>query len=401
MKFNTSKKLFAHIDCDSFFAECEIFRNPKIKNDFVLVGEEIILACNYKTKAFGIKTGTPIWKAKEILKGKGVYLRGDHDFYSLISSKLMTYLYENTINVEPFSIDEAFCEITGFPELYNMSLEDYILKLQKDIIKYVGVPVSIGVSTTRIKAKIFSKINKPRGIFIDTGNSKEFYKNLPISIVPFIGKSMQERLKYKCENVYDFISLGYWYLKQNIGKSATDLWLELSGVNAFVVKKSSFSKSISRGRSFNKNITTDSIFLLKQIILNFNHLFEELILKNYETKRISLFFRNKEKQTLVFNYNLPIYTNDRKVLLEVVKNMFILYFDNKILYRSTGVIFSSLKDRSFHQTNIFENTFLKASYKKEIYTIINEINVKYDNHKICFGMDLVGTKFSSKLGIRK
>jgi len=56
MKFNTSKKLWAHIDCDSFFAECEILKNPKIKNDFVIVGDEIVLACNYKTKAFGIKT---------------------------------------------------------------------------------------------------------------------------------------------------------------------------------------------------------------------------------------------------------------------------------------------------------------------------------------------------------
>jgi len=60
MKFNTSKKLWAHIDCDSFFAECEILKNPKIKDDFVIVGDEIVLACNYKTKAFGIKTWTPM-----------------------------------------------------------------------------------------------------------------------------------------------------------------------------------------------------------------------------------------------------------------------------------------------------------------------------------------------------
>jgi nucleotidyltransferase/DNA polymerase involved in DNA repair len=51
MRFKTSKKIFIHVDCDSFFAECEIFRNPILKNKYVLVGEEIILACNYKTKA--------------------------------------------------------------------------------------------------------------------------------------------------------------------------------------------------------------------------------------------------------------------------------------------------------------------------------------------------------------
>jgi len=55
----------------------------------------------------------------------------------------MNYLKENTLSMEPFSIDEAFCEITGLPELYKMNLEDYILKLQNDVIKHIGVPVSI------------------------------------------------------------------------------------------------------------------------------------------------------------------------------------------------------------------------------------------------------------------
>ncbi len=401
MKFNTSKKLWAHIDCDSFFAECEILKNPKIKNDFVIVGDEIVLACNYKTKAFGIKTWTPIWQARDILKWKWTFLSSDHDFYSLVSSKLMTYLSENTYYIEPFSIDEAFCDISWLPELLNMDLEAYILKLQRDIFNNIWVPVSIWVSTTKIKAKIFSKLNKPKGIFIDTWNSKDLYKSLPISIVPFIWKSMQDKLKYKCENIYDFISLGYWYLKKNIWKTWSDLWLELSGVSAFAIKKTHFSKSISRWRSFNKNITNDRDFLLKELILNFNYLYEELVLKNYETKKVSIFFRNKEKQTFIFHYTLPIFTTDRKVLLEVIKNMFKIYFDSRILYRSTWIVFSLLKDISFHQTNIFEKTFLKPNNKKEIYTILNEINLKYDNHKIAFGMDLVGKWFSSKLGIRK
>lgn len=401
MKFNTSKKIWAHIDCDSFFAECEILKNPKIKDDFVIVGDEIVLACNYKTKAFGIKTWTPIWQAREILKNKWVYLSSDHDFYSLVSSKLMTYLEEKTLEVLPFSIDEAFCDITWICELYWIDLETYIKNLQNDILKNIWIPVSIWVSTTKIKAKIFSKLNKPFGIFIDLTCSSELYKTLELKIVPFIWKSMQEKLKYKCSNVYDFVFLWYWYLKNNIWKNATDLWLELSWVNAFFIKKNNFSKSISRGRSFNKNITNDSDFLLRELISNFNFLFEELILKNYETKRVSMFFRDKEKQTFIFHYTLPCFTIDRRVLLEIIKYMFKIYFNDNVLYRSTWIVFSNLKDRSFHQTNIFENNFSKATTKKEIYTIINDINLKYDNHKISFGMDLVGKNFSSKLGIRK
>ena len=67
MIFKTSKKLFAHIDADSFFASCEILRNPILKNKCVCVGSEVIIAANYNAKKRGIKVGTPAWQAREIL----------------------------------------------------------------------------------------------------------------------------------------------------------------------------------------------------------------------------------------------------------------------------------------------------------------------------------------------
>jgi len=68
MKFRSSKKVFAHIDCDSFFASCEVFRNPKLEHKYVCVGHDIIVACTYNAKALGIGVGTPFWEAKKKLK---------------------------------------------------------------------------------------------------------------------------------------------------------------------------------------------------------------------------------------------------------------------------------------------------------------------------------------------
>ena len=173
LKFNISKKLFAHIDCDSFFAECEILKNPKLKNKYVIVWTEIVIACNYKTKALWIKTGTPVWEAKKILKNKWIFLDSDHRYYSIISDKLMKYLKNNTLDIEPFSIDEAFCEISWLAEMNKLSLINYLKKLQKDILEKVWIPVSIWVSNTRIKAKIFSKLNKPFWIYISIALQSE------------------------------------------------------------------------------------------------------------------------------------------------------------------------------------------------------------------------------------
>lgn len=398
MKFRTSKKLFAHIDCDSFFAECEILKNPNIKNDYVIVGREIVLACNYKTKALGIKTWTTIWDAKKILKWKWIFLDSDHNFYSLVSSKLMSYLQKNILWLEPFSIDEAFCDITWLPELYWLTIEEYAKKLQKEIKEYVWIPVSIWVSTTRIKSKIFSKLNKPNWIFIDLSSSEELYKILKIGIVPFIWKSSREKLKYKCNNIYDFLDLWFWYIKSNLWKTYSDLWLELKWVNSYVVKKNNFSKSISRGRSFNNNITKDFEFIYKQLIINFNFLFEEFINNNYETKKIVIFFRYIDKKTYFFEQKLAFYTDDRRILLEVVKRLFYDIYDSNNLYRSTWIIFCDLKSNSFHQTHIFENTNKSNTV---LYSIVNEINKKYNNHKISFWSDLLWKSFSSKMSIRK
>lgn len=401
MKFRTSRKIFIHIDCDSFFAECEILKNFKLKNKYVIVWEEIVIACNYKTKALWIKTWMPVWEAKNILWNKWIFLNSDHNFYNLVSYKMMNYLKDNTLSMEPFSIDEAFCEITGLPELYKMSLEDYIKKLQNDVINHIWVPVSIWVSTTKIKAKIFSKLNKPKWIYIDLWNSKELYQKLPISIVPFIWPSMQKTLKYKCNNIYDFISLGFDYLKKNIWKNATDLWLELSWVNYFIVKKNPESKSMSRWRSFNKNITNSRDFLYSQLLQNFNHLYEEFTMKNLELKKISLFFRNKEKQTMIFHYILKEKTFLRTTILKIIQKLFIENYDKNILYRSSWVVFSNLEKKNFTQLSLFKKNNKKQNCNKKLISTINKINNKFNSHKISFWTYLLDKNFDSKLDIRK
>lgn len=401
MKFKKSNKLFAHIDCDSFFAECEILRNPNLKNKYVLVWKEIVLACNYKTKALWIKTWTPVWQAKEILKSGAIFLDSDHDYYSIVSSRLMTYLEENLISVEPFSIDEAFCEITWLAELNNLSLYKYIKKLQQDIKKYIWIPVSIWVSNTRIKSKIFSEINKPNGIFIEIDTNNDLYKSLSLSKVPFIWKASVQKLKFKCDNIYDFLSLGFWYIKNNLWKTYCDLWLELNWVNSYVVKKNKISKSISRWRSFNKNITNNKDFLYKQLIINFNYLFEEFIVKEYETKKVILFYRYLDKKTYFFEKKLSYHTSDRRILLEIVKQLFYFSYNSSNLYRSTWLIFSDLKNNSFHQIQLFENYKNENNMNNWLYTLVNSINKKYNSHKICFWMDLIWKWFSSKLWIRK
>lgn len=203
MKFKTSTSTYAHIDCDSFFASCEILRDPSLRGKYVCVGREIIVAASYNAKRLWVKVGTPIWEAKKILKGKDAHFFGVHmTLYAEISRKLMNYLRENTLDVRIFSIDEAFVEIGGIAEMQGVDIERYVKKLQADILKTIGVPVSIGVSNTRLKAKIFSKVNKPFGICIGmySETQEEIFRKLSFREIPFIGRKTAKKTRFRDTN---------------------------------------------------------------------------------------------------------------------------------------------------------------------------------------------------------
>lgn len=113
MKFRCSRELWFHVDCDSFFAACEILRHPKLKDKYVCVGGDIIVAASYNAKYLGIKTGTPIWDARRMLPiDKSYFFPPDIPYYASISEKLMNILMNYSEKVEVFSIDEAFCNVS-------------------------------------------------------------------------------------------------------------------------------------------------------------------------------------------------------------------------------------------------------------------------------------------------
>lgn len=401
MIFKTSKKIFIHLDCDSFFASCEILKNPQLKNKYICVWEEIIIACTYNCKSLWIKVWTPVWQAKKILGDKALFLRVDHEFYSQVSEKLFSFLSPYTITLEKFSIDECFCEITWVAEYFKMDLEKYLKFLQKKIFKELWISVSIWCAETRIKAKIYSKINKPFWIYIwlDTKKEKELFSKLEVWKIPFIWRKLQERLKYVAPTIYDFIKLWFWELHRIIWKNATDLRLELSWVNAFNPRSNSEVKSISRSRSFNKKLTNDFSFLLSQLNIHFSYVFEDITDKNLEIKSVQLMLRTKSFETLYFPYHFPDFTNNRKEIYEITKSLLIQNHDTTKIYRSVWIVFWDFRSYLPRQMSLFEKVWKTKETNYDLQKTINKINSKYHSHKVSFWTELLWIWSDVKLKI--
>ena len=137
----------AHIDCDAFFASCEQARDPSLKGRPVITGKErgIVSCASYEAKARGVARAVRLGDVKKLCPD-AVILSSDYELYSIYSCRLFEIMRRFTPEVEEYSIDEAFCDLTGLRRMYRTSYEEIALKIKlvsevKPIPEWVPMPV--------------------------------------------------------------------------------------------------------------------------------------------------------------------------------------------------------------------------------------------------------------------
>lgn len=260
-----------------------------------------------------------------------------------------------------------------------MTPDQYAYYIQEKVRKEIWIPVSIGLANTKLRAKILSKVNKPYGVcdWTDLNNLNEVFDKMHFSEIPFIWRASQGKLKYSLSSINSFRKSEFWWVKKVLWKNWANLWLELNGVSNFKVSwNKELPKSISRTRSFNKNITNNIDFLKQEIILNLSRAMEELTEKKLETRIISLYLRNKNKTPMHVNYKLEEYTLDREEILKTLGILFNKLYSPFDEYRSTWVFFSDLRTHTPKQLSLMDSTNKDFEKKKKLEEIISQVNTK-------------------------
>jgi nucleotidyltransferase/DNA polymerase involved in DNA repair len=341
---------------------------------------EIIVAATYNAKKAWIKVWTPIWEAKKILKNKDVYFSWvNMNLYINISRKLMKYLRENTLDVRIFSIDEAFVEISGLAKLQGLDLDDYLSHLQKDILENIWIPVSIWVSNTRLKAKIFSKVNKPFWIFrwIDYDVERTIFSTLSFREIPFVWSQTSKKLDYYISYIQDYIDIGYFDIVRKFWKNGWKIWLELRGVSSMEFKTKSIAKSIWRARAFNREMTSDTRILLKKIQLNVDRLCDELHHKWYEILNIELLLIDSNWEKHKIKTEFSVYTADRKFIFWELKKIFNQIYNPNLCYRKTWVFSSQIQSTENKQLSLFQWENKQHIQSINIENFLHDMQEKY------------------------
>jgi len=190
---------FALVDCNNFYASCERLFRPELKHVPVAVlsnNDGCIVARSQEVKDLGIKMASPLFKVIDQIKQHQVQVfSSNYTLYGDISARVMQTLEEFTPNLEVYSIDEAFLDLSGFSHL-----EEYAHKIKATVYQHVGVPVCVGIAPTKTLAKLASyaaKKFKATGGVVDLSDplrQKKLLSITPVSEVWGVGRKHAETL---------------------------------------------------------------------------------------------------------------------------------------------------------------------------------------------------------------
>ena len=193
----SQQRIIAHFDLDSFFVSVEILNDPSLKGKPVIVGGRergVVAACSYEARKFGIHSAMPSHKARQLCPD-AIFVHGTRGEYSRYSRWVTQIIAAKAPLFEKASIDEFYIDLTGMAKFFNPL--QWTIDLRNEIMKETGLPISFGLSSSKMMAKIATNQAKPNGFLqVPFGKEKEFLAPLGVDEIPGVGKHAQEVLAY-------------------------------------------------------------------------------------------------------------------------------------------------------------------------------------------------------------
>jgi DNA polymerase-4 len=209
-----------HADVDSFYASVEQRDDPGLRGRPVIVGSGVVLAASYEAKAFGIRTPMGGAQARRLCP-QAIVVRPRMDAYSEASKALFEVFNHTTPFVEGLSIDEAFLDVGGL-RLISGTPTEIAVRLRRDVLEEVGLPVSVGVARTKFLAKVASAVAKPDGLLVvPTDGELDFLHPLPVERLWGVGPVTAAKLREgSISTVGQVAQLGEPALVRMLGQAA-------------------------------------------------------------------------------------------------------------------------------------------------------------------------------------
>ena len=376
----------ALVDCNSFYVSCERLFNPRIRRKPVVVlsnNDGCIISRSNEAKALGIKMGEPYFKAKDIIvKNKVEVFSSNYSLYGDLSRRVMRTLKRFNSEIEVYSIDEAFLDLSNF---LDSEVEKVGKEIRETVLQWTGIPTSIGIAKTKTLSKIANHIAKKKqsGVtsLIGIENLDPVLEKIEINDVWGVGRQLTKF--YQKNGIYNAKQLknksNTWIKKcSNVLSSRTAM--ELRGIPCIDLETTQTKrKSCVVSRSFGKRI--EKFQELKEAVANYClNASEKIRSESLVAKAITVFVRTSPFQRDYGYYSnsktidFPIATNNS---LETVKTAITILesiFKNGCRYQKAGVMLTGLRDDDGRK-NLFSSE--KDEKIKTLMQSIDNTNYRY------------------------
>jgi DNA polymerase IV len=192
--FVSPEATILHADLDAFYASVEQRDDPRLRGRPVIIGGGVVLAASYEAKARGVRTAMGGSQARRLCPD-AVVVRPRMSAYSDASKAVFRVFEDTSPAVEALSIDEAFLDVRGMRRIAGTPAQ-IATRLRREVRERVGLPITVGIASTKFLAKVASGVAKPDGLLVvPAGGELRFLHPLPVERLWGVGPVTAEKLR--------------------------------------------------------------------------------------------------------------------------------------------------------------------------------------------------------------
>ncbi|HBS6617210.1 TPA: Y-family DNA polymerase [Klebsiella pneumoniae] len=382
--------MFALVDVNSFYASCETIFRPDLQGWPVVVlsnNDGCIIARSAEAKRLGIKMGDPYFKCKDYFRQQGVVcFSSNYELYADMSNRVMTTLEEMCPRVEIYSIDEAFCDLTGVRNC--RVLEEFGRELKDTVYRNTRLPVGVGIAQTKTLAKLANhaaKTWKATGGVVDLSNverQRKLMALLPVGEVWGVGRRISKKLEAMgIKTVLQLADTDIRFIRKHFNVVLERTVRELRGEPCLGLEEfAPVKQEIVCSRSFGQRISTYEE-MRQAICLYASRAAEKLRGEHQYCRFISAFVK-----TSPFALNEPYYGNStsvklltpthdsRDIITAATKCLDAIWRDG-YRYQKAGVMLGDFYSQGVAQLNLFDDNAPRKNSEK-LMEVLDHLNAK-------------------------
>ncbi|OWY16779.1 DNA polymerase IV [Sphingobacteriales bacterium UPWRP_1] len=378
----TPNRHILHLDLDSFFVSVACLLNPLLKGKPVAIGEEsnrsVVSSCSYEARRYGVRSAMPVYQAKRLCPQLIVVSHGRGQ-YGKYSGMVAQIIANEAPIFQQASIDEFYLDLTGLDRFFGCF--QWASQLRQRIIKETGLPISFGLATNKMVAKVATGEAKPNGqLYVQPGTEKQFLAPLTIDKIPMAGDVTCRKLRSMgMETVKQLQNCPIEHLQRWLGKKHGELlWQRAQGIDHSQVQPDEEdAKSVSKEHTFETDVQ-DNDLLRKTIVRMTEKLAYQLRRDKQLSACVTIKLRLPNFETCTRQTTIAATCFDKPLTQTALQIFDQLRLTYPQPVRLIGVRLSNLTPTAAQQLNLFE----PAEKLTQLYTAIDWVKTKYGAGKL-------------------